>query len=187
MNVNHGRRGRMKKRLVALTVLTLVVSVAMLVIAVPLMLSVDRSDGDREEDFRSVDRSDGDRERDFRVVFPITLKEILNGQEPCPAIPNGYRPHQTAVGEEGYYYGDIFIDARVSTATCDSNSSQVVKGAKDQVLRWRVRSCEGLYTLVGKAVKFWRPGDILREILITKEIVDRGCDGLSQAREAARG
>lgn len=124
------------------------------------------------------------KEEDFRVVFPITLDEILNGQEPCPPIPEGYRPSQSAVGEAGYHYGGIFIDARVDVSSCDAYSAPRVRNAKEEVLRWWVRSCDGIYTLVGRVVRFQRPGDVLREILITKEMADRGCAGLGQARAA---
>jgi len=59
------------------------------------------------------------RDRGSQALYPITLAEIIAGNVLCPSISADYRPDHGAVGEKGFFHGEIFIDARGDLATCD--------------------------------------------------------------------
>ncbi len=119
----------------------------------------------------------------FRALYPLTLTEILADTVACPSISSDYLTDYGAIGEDGYFHGDIFIDARVDLSTCDDASLVIATRGKLSVLQWWVNRCEGDYESIGDTHVFERPGDIRREITLTKTLVDKGCGGLDEARQ----
>jgi hypothetical protein len=117
------------------------------------------------------------------LLYRLTLPEILAGGVSCPAIPTGYRTDHAAIAEDGYDFGEFFIDARVDLATCDATSLPVARMGCRSVLQWWIDRCTGDYAAIGSTISVQYPGEALHYVRLTRSLVDKGCGDLGKARQ----
>ena len=116
----------------------------------------------------------------LRLIYPITLREVLNGgRVPCPSVPVGYVPSQAAVSASGYDHGIYHFDSRVDISICDETTRPIARMARNAVLGWWINVCDFDARFIGTIVRF---EEGRRYVRLTRSLFEQGCDGLDDAR-----